>query len=183
MKRWLVLLSILLIGFALYQLATNFLRRTTSLSARPVEITKEATTSSTEIGKTGEEAVVRRVIDGDTVELVNGQRVRYIGIDTPELVHPQKPVECFGREAKAENQQLIEGKMVRMEKDISETDKYGRLLRYIYIGDTFVNEYLVRQGFAFASTYPPDVRYSKQFIAAQKEARENNRGLWGSCPG
>ncbi len=143
------------------------------------EITKIATTTAT---TASEEAVVKRVIDGDTIELSTGQKVRYIGIDTPELVHPKKPVECFAKEAKIENQKLVEGKTVRLEKDVSETDKYGRILRYVYIGDTFINDYLVRQGFAHASTYPPDVRHSGQFVAGEKEAREARRGLWLGCP-
>jgi len=124
---------------------------------------------------------VTRVIDGDTIEIEGGYKVRYIGIDTPETVHPSKPVECFGIEASNKNKELVEGKRVRLEKDVSETDKYGRLLRYIWVGDVFVNDYLVRQGYAYASTYPPDVKYSEQFVRAQREARENNRGLWASC--
>lgn len=124
---------------------------------------------------------VSRVIDGDTVELSDGRRLRYIGIDTPEIVHPTKPVECFGNEAKVANQKLVESKTIRLVKDISNTDKYGRLLRYVYVDNIFVNDYLVRQGFAHASTYPPDVVFSKQFLEAEREAREDNRGLWDSC--
>jgi micrococcal nuclease len=124
---------------------------------------------------------VTRVIDGDTIEIEGGYKVRYIGIDTPETVHPSKSVECFGIEASNKNKELVEGKKVKLEKDISETDKYGRLLRYVWVGDIFVNDYLVRQGYAYASTYPPDIKYSEQFVHAQREARENNRGLWASC--
>lgn len=69
-----------------------------------------------------------------------------------------------------------------MTRDVSNTDKYGRLLRYVYIGDVFINDYLVRQGYAHIDTYPPDVKYVEQFKEAEKEARENNRGLWKSCP-
>ena len=98
--------------------------------------------------------LVTRVIDGDTIEIEGGQRVRYIGIDTPETSHPQKGVECFGREASAENRKLVEGKKVVLEKDVSEIDKYGRLLRYVYARDTFVNQYLVIQGYAHSSSYP-----------------------------
>ena len=130
------------------------------------------------------EASVTRVIDGDTIEVnLDGviYRVRYIGIDTPETVHPSEPVECFGKEASDRNAELVEGKIVRLEKDISETDKYGRLLRYVWVGDIFVNDYLVRQGYAYASTYPPDVKYAEQFAKAQREAEENNRGLWAAC--
>ena len=130
------------------------------------------------------EARVTRVIDGDTIEVNLGgatYKVRYIGIDTPETVHPSEPVECFGKEASDKNSELVEGKIVRLEKDVSETDKYGRLLRYVWVGGIFVNDYLVRQGYAYAYTYPPDVKYAEQFAEAQIEARENNRGLWAIC--
>lgn len=126
--------------------------------------------------------VATRVIDGDTIELENGQKVRYIGIDTPETVDPRKPVQCFGVEAKNRNKELVEGKQVRLEKDISETDKYGRLVRYVYVGDTFINLALVQEGFASSYTYPPDVKYQNQFIEAERIAREQKKGLWGSCP-
>lgn len=134
------------------------------------------------------ETRVKRVVDGDTIELENGQKVRYIGINTPETVDPRKPIECFGKEASAKNRELVEGKTVILEKDISETDKYGRLLRYVYLpsqnqgsDQIFINDYLVRQGFAYASTYPPDVKYQNQFQQAQTEAQSKNLGLWSSC--
>lgn len=129
---------------------------------------------------------VIRVVDGDTIVVEGNKTVRYVGIDTPETVDPRRRVGCFGKEASNENHMLVTGKMVRLEKDVSETDKYGRLLRYVYVptssGELFVNDYLVRQGFAKSYTYPPDVKYQQRFIEAQKEAQENNRGLWQSCP-
>jgi len=134
--------------------------------------------------------LVTRVKDGDTIELENGETVRYIGIDTPESVHPRKPVECFGKEASLKNKELVEGKMVRLAKDITDRDKYGRLLRYVYaegpegnrgINDVFINLELVKQGYASVYTYPPDVKYNELFLAAEKEARELNRGLWNAC--
>lgn len=125
--------------------------------------------------------IVVKVIDGDTIEVEGKKKVRYIGINTPELHDPRKKVECFGKEAAIMNSDLVEGKEVRLEKDISETDRYGRLLRYVYIGDLFVNDYLIRQGYAYVSSYPPDVKFAQQFKEAEKEARENNRGLWNSC--
>ncbi|MDO8487336.1 MAG: thermonuclease family protein [Candidatus Curtissbacteria bacterium] len=131
--------------------------------------------------KNTQEAKVARVIDGDTIELEDGQRVRYIGIDTPETVDPRKPVQCFGREASNKNKELVESKTVRLEKDVSETDKYGRFLRYVYVEDAFVNDFLVRQGFAHSSSYPPDIKHQQQFQQAEKEAQENNRGLWAGC--
>ena len=125
---------------------------------------------------------VVRVIDGDTVEIEGKIKVRYIGVNTPELHDPKKPVECFGQAASDENKRLVEGKEIYIQKDISETDKYKRLLRYVWVGDIFVNDYLVRQGFAQVSTFPPDVKYQQQFLEAQTVARQNNRGLWKECP-
>lgn len=123
------------------------------------------------------------VVDGDTIKLDNGQAVRYIGIDTPETVHPSKPVQCFGKEASAKNKELVLGKEVRLVRDVSETDKYGRILRYVYVGDMLVNDYLVRNGYANSYSYPPDVKFQDQFRQAEAEARTNKRGLWadGAC--
>ena len=132
---------------------------------------------------------VLRVVDGDTIEIEGNVKLRYIGIDTPETKHPTKGIQCFGKEASNKNKELVEGKTIRMEKDVSETDRYGRLLRYVWLVDDsattsaglFVNDYLVREGYAHASTFPPDVAYSKQFVEAQQEAHENSRGLWNMC--
>lgn len=124
-------------------------------------------------------ARVKRVIDGDTIELEGGERVRYIGINSPELRDTREKVACFAAKAREVNKILVEGKEVRLKKDVSERDKYGRLLRYVFIGDTFVNLELVREGVAYIATYPPDVNYQKEFSQAQKEAREAKRGLWG----
>lgn len=136
----------------------------------------------------GEQEIYRiaRVVDGDTVELGNGRKVRYIGINTPETVDPRRQVECFGKEASAFNASLVEGKTVRLERDVSETDKYGRLLRFVYLEDgTFINEVLVREGYAYASAYTPDVSRKELFLEAEKDARENHRGLWAleTCDG
>lgn len=125
---------------------------------------------------------VVRVIDGDTIEIEGNIKLRYIGVNTPELYDPKRPVECFGQVASDENKKLVEGKEIFIQRDISETDKYKRLLRYVWVGDIFVNDYLVRKGFAQVSTFPPDVKYVSQFLAAQKEAQENVRGLWKDCP-
>lgn len=125
--------------------------------------------------------LVTRVVDGDTIEIEGGKRIRYLGIDTPETVDPNRSVQCFGREASAENKEFVEGKYVRLEKDITDKDKYGRLLRYVYVDDKFVNLELVEGGFAVIYTLPPDVAYQEEFLAAQKEAREAKRGLWSIC--
>lgn len=121
---------------------------------------------------------VARVIDGDTIEIEGGQRVRYIGMDTPEL--GENP-DCYAIEAFEKNKELVENGIVGLEKDVSDIDRYGRLLRYVYMGDLLINDVLVRQGYANASSYSPDVKYQDQFTKAEREARENNRGLWASC--
>lgn len=146
-----------------------------NLTSKPNEQTKETTEKQELFFK------VAKVVDGDTITLENSEVVRYIGIDTPETVHPSKPVQCFGKEASDKNKELVEGKIIKVEKDITNRDKYDRLLYYVWVGDLFVNDYLVRQGYAYAYTYPPDVKYSGQFVQAQQEARDNNRGLWAGC--
>lgn len=125
---------------------------------------------------------VARVIDGDTIELEGGERVRYIGIDTPETVDPRKPVQCFGVEASKKNKELVEGKTVRLVKDVTDKDRYGRLLRYVYLDDAFINVELVKQGFAYSYSYPPDVKYQDQILKAQQEAEQSKAGLWNACP-
>ena len=125
---------------------------------------------------------VTRVVDGDTIEIEGGEKIRYIGIDTPETVDPRKPVQCFGVEASKKNKELVEGKTVRLEKDSTDRDKYSRLLRYVWVDDLFVNLELVKQGFANSYSYPPDITYQKEFLAAETEAREAERGLWKACP-
>ncbi|MEK7607133.1 MAG: thermonuclease family protein [Patescibacteria group bacterium] len=128
-------------------------------------------------------ATVRRVIDGDTIELKSGLRVRYIGVDTPETVDPRRrPVQCYGKDASLRNRELVEGKIVELESDKSKRDKYGRLLYYAYIDGVMVNEQLVRDGFARAKSYPPDIKYQDRLRAAEKEARAAGRGLWSHCP-
>jgi micrococcal nuclease len=136
-------------------------------------------------------ARVTRVIDGDTIEVaIDGREydLRYIGIDTPETVHPGEPVEWMGPEATEANRRLVEGQEVLLEKDVSETDRYGRLLRYVWLPGAdgeprlMVNAALLKQGYAQVSTYPPDVRYEERFLALQEEAREAGRGLWGERP-
>lgn len=133
-------------------------------------------------GAMTEETVVTKVVDGDTIEVTGKRKVRLIGIDTPETVDPRRGVQCFGKEASAHTKELLLNKTIRMERDVSETDKYGRLLRYIFIGDILVNEQLVKDGYAKASTYPPDVKYQARFKQAELLAQTQNKGLWGKCP-
>lgn len=121
---------------------------------------------------------VKRVVDGDTILLANNERVRYIGVDTPESVHPYKAVEYMAKEASSFNKKLVSGKWVRLEFDVERRDKYGRLLAYVYEGDVFVNAELVKQGYAQVYTFPPNVKYQELFLEYQRQARKNNRGLW-----
>lgn len=147
-----------------------------------------ATTSAIQ-GVEGEKALVLNVVDGDTIKVsLQGMEktVRFVGMDTPETVDPRRPVGCFGKEASNETKSLLFGKVVILQKDVSDKDKYDRLLRYIYLpledGKTlFINDYLVREGFAKVYTYPPDVKFNEQFRQAEKKARELKKGLWGRC--
>lgn len=152
---------------------------------QPVESSPVATSSAV-FGIEGEKVPVTKVVDGDTIIIEGNQTVRFIGIDTPETVDPRRPVGCFGKEASNETKNLLNEKEVILQKDVSETDKYGRLLRYVFLPlengtILFVNDYLVREGFATVYTYPPDVKYNEQFRQAEREAKENKRGLWGRC--
>ena len=121
---------------------------------------------------------VARVIDGDTIVLENGEKVRYIGMDTPETKHPSKPVEYYGKEATEANRKLVENKTVRLEFDAQERDKYGRLLAYVFVDTIFVNGWLVKEGYAKVSTYPPNVKYQDLLLILERKAREEGRGLW-----
>lgn len=131
-----------------------------------------------------ETATVTRVVDGDTLVVsIAGQeeRVRLIGVDTPETVHPQKPVEYFGKEASAFTRQLVEGKTVRLEEDADTTDRdrYDRLLRYAYLPDgRLLNAEIIGQGYGHAYTRFPFTKM-EEFRRLQREAREAGRGLWG----
>ena len=156
-------------------------------SPRPTHEPAEAPTPSPElgtapVGPTGA-AIVLSITDGDTIRVDRGhgsEPVRYIGMNTPEVGDPG------GAEATAENARLVEGMEVVLERDVRDTDDFGRLLRYVWIdtgsGWTFVNLELVRRGFAEAATYPPDVRYADVFLAAEQAARTAEVGLWAPTP-
>jgi micrococcal nuclease len=124
-------------------------------------------------------ASVQNVTDGDTIEVViDGQvhTLRYAGIDAPE------PDEPSGTECARANRELVLGKTVYLEKDVSETDQYGRLVRYVWLGDVMVNAELVRLGYAYASTHPPDVKYHDRLLELEREAREAGLGFWAPRP-
>jgi micrococcal nuclease len=128
-------------------------------------------------------AQVVKVTDGDTIRVkLDGreERVRYIGVDTPEVAGSPGGAEPFGAEASRANAEMVEDERVCLERDISERDRYGRLLRYVWLADgTLVNEELLRLGLAQVSTYPPDVRYvESRYLPAQDEAQAAGQGMW-----
>jgi micrococcal nuclease len=127
---------------------------------------------------------VTRAVDGDTVEVqIEGREedVRYIGVDTPETVKPEEPVQCFGPEASDFNHRLVEGKWARLVFDEERRDVYGRLLAYVYLEGRFVNAELLRRGLARTLTIPPNDRHAKRFKRLQMAAARAGRGLWGAC--
>lgn len=171
----------LLFGLALL-LALFVARQLNSPVAAPERASQRAHAAALRVlTPTGDEAVVVRVIDGDTVALDNGERVRYVGMDTPETKDPRKPVQCFGERAHERNAELVQGKRVRLVRDVSDRDHYGRLLRYVYVGDTFVNLELVEEGYARNYSFPPDITHQAEIRAAERRAREAKRGLWREC--
>ena len=137
-----------------------------------------------------EYGLVTSVADGDTITVDADQTVRLLGIDTPELSHPQQYIkeECYGRSAKARIQQLVLYKNVYLLKDKENVDKYGRKLRYVFVADEknpdrllFVNAYMIGEGFARAYIFSPDELFKKEIISLQKEAKTFRSGLWGEC--
>jgi micrococcal nuclease len=132
---------------------------------------------------------VVRVVDGDTVKvrLQHGRgtrTVRYIGVDTPETVKPGVSVQCYGEQASAFNERLVEGRRVRLEIGRERTDRYGRLLAYVYLrgsGSPFVNGELVRRGYARTLAIPPNTDRAGRFAVLERRAKNDHRGLWQAC--
>jgi micrococcal nuclease len=129
---------------------------------------------------------VVKIVDGDTIHVMIGGRrdkVRYIGVDTPETHKPGTPVQCYGPAASAFNSRLLAGRRVELRTDAESRDRYGRLLAYVYRrpDGLFVNAELVRRGFATILTIPPNVAHAGEFLRLQRGAREAGRGLWSVC--
>jgi len=136
-----------------------------------------------------EKVKVNRIVDGDTAILEDSRRVRYLNIDAPESAHPNKPVQCFGKEAANKNKDLVEGKEVWLKFDKEKEDRYGRLLAFVFLQGKnasdvkqSVNAYLVEVGYARAYIVKPNDTFAEEFAKLEREARDNRRGLWGSCP-
>ena len=128
--------------------------------------------------------VVRKVVDGDTLEVSGNERVRLIGVDTPETKDPNRPVGCYGKEATSFTASLIPpGTAVRLVGDVEQRDRYGRLLAYVYrrSDGLFVNAELLRRGYAQLLTVPPNVAHTDDFAAIARQAREGSQGLWAAC--
>ena len=128
---------------------------------------------------------VLRVVDGDTIKVrLDGgrtERVRYIGIDTPESVKPGTPVQCFAKKASHFNASLVDGREVTLRLDAEQRDRYGRLLAYVYADRRFVNRELVARGYARTLTIPPNVAHAGEFARLARRAREAGAGLWSAC--
>jgi micrococcal nuclease len=130
------------------------------------------------------DAYVTRVVDGDTVEARIGdavEDVRLIGIDTPETVKPDTPVQCFGPQASSFTHRVLTEQPVRMVFGVERRDIYGRLLAYVYIGHRFFNAELVRRGLARTLAIPPNTLHSGLFRRLELRAARAGRGLWGAC--
>lgn len=122
------------------------------------------------------------VVDGDTIR-IGDERIRLIGVDTPESVKPDTPVQCFAKEASAFTERFVEGRRVKLEYDAERRDRYGRTLAYVRRASdgAFLNAELVARGYAQVLTVPPNVKHASRFLALQRRAREERRGLWRSC--
>ena len=160
-----------------------------SPSAATATASPEPWASLAPTGRTTDANVVR-IVDGDTIVVdIDGAeaRVRYIGMDAPESVKPDSPVETMGKEASAANAALVDGQAVILEQDVSDTDRFGRLLRDVWVERdgalVLAGLELVRDGYAQVSTFPPDVRYASMLLAAQQDAQQDGVGLWASPPG
>jgi micrococcal nuclease len=144
----------------------------------------EPSPRATVVSVPGDETKVERVVDGDTIVVTGGERVRFIGMDTPETKDPRKPVQCFGREASARTERLLPpGTAVALVYDVDRIDRYGRTLAYVYRASDglFVNASLVRDGYAVAFTVPPNVAKADEFVRLARQARQAGRGLWRAC--
>lgn len=132
-------------------------------------------------------ARVLKVIDGDTIEVnLNSktERIRLIGIDSPEVLDERRSVQCFGKEASSKAREILNGKTINLESDPTqgERDEYGRLLRYVFFDSLSFNKFMIREGYAYEYTFKGNFyKYQSEFVQAEKEARKNKIGLWSKC--
>lgn len=173
MKKGLIQIIILVVGIVVFIFVNGFGPQDNQYTNDTQDVEGVATNQYT----------VTKVVDGDTIEVnIEGQatKVRLIGINTPETVDPRKEVECYGKEASNMLKELIEGKKVKLEADSTQqnTDKYGRLLRYVFLNDKNIDLQMVEEGYAFEYTYFMPYKYQAEFKAAEKNAQVKNLGLW-----
>lgn len=182
-----ITLSVVITGLCLLLFGSNLeARQAKGVPTSIHEVIIKESSSAAILGVKEEGILVTEVIDGDTFKLETGETVRMIGIDTPETVDPRRPVGCFGKESSNETKLLLTGKRVILQKDVTDKDKYDRILRLVYLpigyGNLlFVNDYLVREGFAKVYTYPPDIKFDKKFKQAETQAKEGKKGMWEKC--
>lgn len=170
-RAFLTLCLVLLSGYP-----TSAQEKVTTESGKQILLSADGTWTTVETPKA--DLKVKRVVDGDTIEVTGVGIVRLIGVDTPETVHPSKPIEYFGKEASAFTRRMAEGASVRLEYDQQRIDKYNRTLAYVFLSDgRFLNAEIVKQGFGHAYTVYP-FKYMEDFRGYEREARENSRGLW-----
>ncbi|HEX2986596.1 MAG TPA: thermonuclease family protein [Chloroflexota bacterium] len=175
MKRLLLSLSLVVLVAVVFGVAVN-----AQSDAQP----KSGRTGSEKVPAPVVKASVTRIVDGESIEVDipgrGGVKVRYLGISTPESSDPRRSDEYLVEVATTRNRGLVDGKTVYLEKDATDADKEGRLLRYVYLADgTFVNQQLAKDGFAVAKVVPPDVKHRAALEAAEKDARNHSRGMWG----
>lgn len=161
---------------------------TGNLKKNRIDLSSEPSPTLSQINKDTNLFKVIEIVDGDTIKVLMNNKeeaVRLIGIDSPEVADPRIPVQCFGVEASNKAKELLTGKNVMLESDATqgERDKYGRLLRYVFLEDgTNFNKLMIEEGYAHEYTYKDNqYKYRNEFINSEKEARENKRGLWNSC--
>jgi micrococcal nuclease len=180
------LLIFFLTAFLLLGVQNKFFNTSSQKSSAPSLAFANITKSPPETNATSTAIFISRVIDGDTVVAnIDGvvEKIRLIGVDTPETVDPRKPVQCFGKEASAFTTSLLLNNRVRLEADTSQDnrDKYGRLLRYIFLADgTNVDEEIIAEGYGHEYTYRTPYKYQTEFKNAEKSARESQKGLWAN---
>jgi len=180
-KKETVIITVIAIVIGVLIGSRVFTPKPEQLTASLTGVDEDTDTSESITIPKGDLVKVAFVIDGDTIELENGERLRYIGIDTPEGTNPDQTPECYAKEATEENKKLVEGKEVIIEKDVNERDIYGRLLGYVYVDNIMVNTELVRLGAAFATPYPPDTKHQELIKSAEEKAISKNLGLWNTC--
>lgn len=171
-----VALALLVFPFALFAAGRASVKTTPSspiLSPSPNPAELGVATLATASPKPQKQKVIN-VVDGDTLKLESGEVVRLIGVDAPETNK-----ECYSLEAAKKLEELTLNQEIKLEKDVSETDRYQRLLRYIWVGERLINEILVQEGYAKAYPYPPDVKYKNKLAEAENKAKEEGKGLWG----